>query len=655
MSRTSKKKSQRTFGVRWRNGFEISLVGLLVVLFFNLLSWPAGSADESLDGSWQLILTYALEQNLHFGEDVIFTYGPLGGLSSFSYSGYNHAGKFAFELFMRLSVIVFLFRFLPNLQPYVKLGLLFLYLFLLQILPDAYETFFFFGLVSWTTAIVLEKPLKRRKPLALLSVGVGYLVVASLVKFTLLIAAVFCLVLVVFYLWMQGRRTEVLGATGGYALGMLALWSLLGQRFADIPNYLVGSYQVAKGYAMSMHLPMEEGAFKYFLFLLLSSISLLAVVLKEQLRVKWKLARLKEPWVPLLLLYAGFFFMVWKQGVVRSDGHIWQFICYVPLVAWFLYPVVKKQKSKVMFGALSVVQFLLMVVAVNAFYPDLIPKSPQRFWKQTADGVNGFLNPGISLDKMRQSLANKKDALRNQYPMLDSVGERSVDVVGDQQGLAILAGLNYSPRPVFQNYVANNAYLQDLNASHWRGADTPEFVIQSLDAIDGTLPTQSDSQTILNLLSHYQHQETNGRFVLLSKRATHAEPILDDPTVLELKVGERISLPKMSGAVQAARFDISLNLLGRIRAFFVKPPILYLKTELSDGSSYRHRLNPVTVERGFLLTPSVTSASELWAHRESKEWPFVKHITVEAERGEAFYFSGKSALILFSISWQDLP
>ena len=130
MSRAGKKKSKASFSDRWRNGFEIGLIGLLVVLFLNLLSWPAVPADESLDGSWQLILTYANQEGLHFGDDVIFTYGPLGSLSSFSYSGYNHAGKFAFELFMRLCAVVFLFRFLPNLRPFEKLGLLFLYLFL---------------------------------------------------------------------------------------------------------------------------------------------------------------------------------------------------------------------------------------------------------------------------------------------------------------------------------------------------------------------------------------------------------------------------------------------------------------------------------------------------------------------------------------------
>lgn len=655
MSRAGKKKPKASFSDRWRNGFEIGLIGLLVVLFLNLLSWPAVPADESLDGSWQLILTYVNQEGLHFGNDVIFTYGPLGSLSSFSYSGYNHAGKFAFELFMRLCAVVFLFRFLPNLRPFVKLGLLFLYLFLLQILPDAYETFFFLGMLSWASALVLEKPGKKRKPLALLAVGVAYLVIASMVKFTLLIAAVFCLGLVASHLFLKGRRLEAAGAAGGYLMGMLALWSLLGQQFADIPNYLYGSYQVAKGYAMSMQLPMDESAPTYFLLLLLSSIALVIIVLKDQLRRKRKRNWYKEAWVSLLLLYLGFFFMVWKQGVVRSDGHIWQFICYVPLVAWFLFPLIKKQSLQVIFGALSVLQFLIMVTALNAFYPEHIPGSPQRFWKQTAAGVNGFLNPGISLDELKQGLVRKDEALRGRYSLLNSVGDRSVDVVGDYQGLAILSGLDYQPRPVFQSYVANNAYLQSLNRSYWEQKETPEYVIQGLDAIDGTMPTQSDSQTLLHLLANYKRVETSGRYVLLAKRSVPLLPIIGQPEVLNLDLGGPVSVPSGSEAFQLARFDLSLNLLGRLRAFLFKPPILRLKTELSDGSSYEHRLNPGTVELDFLLTPSVQGASELWDHREGKLLPSVRQISVEVISGSAVYFSGNPSVTVTPISWGNSP
>ncbi len=655
MSRASRKKSKRSLNDRWRYGFEIGLIGLLVVLFFNLLAWPIVPIDQGLDGSWQAVLTYAQQQGLHFGDDIIFTYGPLGNLSSFSYSGYNHAGKYAFELFVRLAVIVFLYRFLLNLRPFVKLGCLLLYLFILQFLPDVYETYFFFGMLSWAAALLLEQSRKNRKPLALLSVGVAYLAVASLIKFTLLIAAVFCLGLVVVYLWVQARRTEAIGVLGGYVLGVLALWSMLGQRIGDIPAFLYGSYQVAKGYAMSMQVPMEDGVLKYFLLLLLSSVALVAIVLIEHLRGKRKHNRLKQAWAPLVFLYTGFFFMVWKQGVVRSDGHIWQFICYVPLAAWFVYPVVKKRSSQLMLGALSIIQFLLMLSAMTAFYPGFLLEVPGRVWNHTASGLDGFLNPSSSMNGHREALAQKASTLINQYDLLNSVTDQSVDVVGDQQGLAILTGLRYQPRPVFQNYVANNAYLQGLNARYWEAGNTPDQVIQSLNGIDGTMPTQSDSQTLLHLLSHYRHRETSGIYVLLSKRESPVSATLGNSETLKLELGETLPLTATSSGVHLAKFDVSLNILGRLRAFLFKPPILYLKTELSDGSSFRHRFNPVTVERNFLLAPSLQSADHLWRFRSGASLPEVTSLTIECEPRVSVYFKANASVTLTPVSWKDIP
>ena len=288
MPSSRRKKSKSSLEDRWKNGFEIGLIGLLVVLFFNLFAWPETIVDENLDGSWQAVLTYALKNDLHFGEDVIFTYGPLGSLSSFAYSGYNHAGKYAFELFMRFSAVFFLFRFLVNLRPYVKLGCLFLYLFTVQLLPDVYETYFFFGMLTWASALILEKRKEERGPRALLAVGIAYLVIASMVKFTLLIAAVFCFFIVLAFLFAQSREDEASGILVGFGLGFLGFWSLLGQPISNIPAYLYGSFQVAKGYAMSMQLPMQDGTLKYFILFLLSSFAVITVVSREHLRSRRK-------------------------------------------------------------------------------------------------------------------------------------------------------------------------------------------------------------------------------------------------------------------------------------------------------------------------------------------------------------------------------
>ncbi|MCZ6672345.1 MAG: hypothetical protein O7C75_05330 [Verrucomicrobia bacterium] len=651
---SSKKSSSGKFKrLQLSNGLEIGVIVLLVLLFLNLLSWPVAIADESLDGSWQAILTYSLEHGLRFGEEVVFTYGPLGSLSSFSYSGYNHAGKYGFELLMRISMVVFIFRFLPNVRPYSKIGFILLYLFILQFLPNSYETFFFFGLLSWVAALVLERRKKKRAPWALIALGVVFIVFCSLVKFTLLLAGVYCLGLVSIFLCLHSRIFEAVVLVTGYLIGFLLLWLSLGQQVSDIPGFLYGSSQVANGYAMSMQIATEPEAFKYFLLFLISGITLVGIVLRDQLRGGFKRIHLKQPWLILLAVYSGLFFMVWKQGVVRSDGHIWQFFCYVPLAGWFLYPVVKKRISWLLFDGIIIVQTVLMVAAMVSYYPGFLGDIPQRFWTNTREGVGGLLKPSDLLNGFREQLEAKKTALLKQHSLLNHVGDRSVDVVGNRQGLVIIPGFQYQPRPVFQNYVANNAYLQDLNFAYWDSVDTPEVVIQSLEAIDGVSPTHADSQTLLHLLSHYQLEETSGDLVLLNKRTIPSLLHRDEEKEYPLQFEESIILEPSSRRFLIGRVDMPLNILGRLRAFLYKPPILSLSIELEDGSVRDFRFNPVTAKRDFILSPVVDTALDLWRFRQGLAGPRVEKLTIRTDPGEGLYFSGKSSLTVIPVEWRD--
>ncbi len=637
--------------MRWANGLELSVIFLLILLFLNLLSWPESIVDETLDGSWQAILTYSLENGLQFGDEVIFTYGPLGGLSSFSYSGYNHAGKYAFELFARICLIVFLFRFLLHLRPFLKIGCLLLYLFIAQLLPSSYETFYFLGFMSWVAAIVFEKKKKGRAPWTLLIVGVVFLVFCSLIKFTLLVAALFCLGAVTWYLLFQKRLIEGVVVVLAFPLCFILFWISLGQNLANIAAFVIGSAQVANGYAMSMQLATEPEALKFFLLFLVSGAALFLIVWKQGLRKG--VTYLSDPRAVVSIVYAGLFFMVWKQGVVRSDGHIWQFFCYVPLAGWFLYPVIKKQRLMRFFDATILLQVVVMFAALAAYYPHLILESPSKLWANTRLGVTGLLTPGEMMNDLAEKLEKSGDTLLGKYPILQQVGNRTVDVSSCFQGSVIITGLNYQPRPVFQDYVANNAYLQRLNRDYWESSvDVPETVLHVFGGIDNVPPTHIDSQTTLKLLSNYEVESKDGNFVLLSKRAAPAILGLMDEGFYRFKLGEPIEIVNPRGDFLLGRFDIRLNLLGRIVAFFYKPPILALRLSFTDGTDLSYRINPVTTELDFLLDPIALNAPELWEYRNGASRSRVRSVTVDFETSGTWLYKGEAQLVVTPFDWK---
>src|SRR5262249_17102990 len=66
----------------------------------------------------------------------------------------------------------------------------------------------------------------------------------------------------------------------------------------------------------------------------------------------------------------------------------------------------------------------------------------------------------------------------------ERVGAASIDMVTWQQGMILLNGLNYSPRPMFQSHLASTPALARLNEAYFLGPDAPDFVLFQLDNSD---------------------------------------------------------------------------------------------------------------------------------------------------------------------------
>jgi hypothetical protein len=62
------------------------LLGVYVSLCFVKL--PATSVRDSVPQSWEAVLAFATANRLQWGSDIVFTFGPLGFLTSDYYWGY---------------------------------------------------------------------------------------------------------------------------------------------------------------------------------------------------------------------------------------------------------------------------------------------------------------------------------------------------------------------------------------------------------------------------------------------------------------------------------------------------------------------------------------------------------------------------------------
>ncbi|HVH35435.1 MAG TPA: hypothetical protein VM847_15120, partial [Tahibacter sp.] len=86
------------------------MAGLAAFVALFRIGIPA--AGDALDGSWTAVLSWAFSQGAQFGDDIVFTYGPLGFLIPIAnYHPQTYALFFAAQVFFGVVWAVLIARF----------------------------------------------------------------------------------------------------------------------------------------------------------------------------------------------------------------------------------------------------------------------------------------------------------------------------------------------------------------------------------------------------------------------------------------------------------------------------------------------------------------------------------------------------------------
>ena len=189
------------------------------------------------------------------------------------------------------------------------------------------------------------------------------------------------------------------------------------------------------------------------------------------------------------------------------------------------------------------------------------------------------------------------------------VAGRTVDVFGYRQGIAILNGLNYVPRPIFQGYCAYTPSLIQLNTRHYQSVKRPEFVISKLETIDHRFPTSEDSGVLVELLYHYRPILSENGWQLWE--AAHPVEDLKPQLIVGImaKLGQYVPIPE--NAFVWVELDVKQTRWGRLAAFLYKSAPIYIELEDDAGQSFRYRIIPSMASSGWLLNPELTNDDQL--------------------------------------------
>jgi hypothetical protein len=622
---------------RYRKGAFAFLgqAALWITLWLGLIHFPQ-PPSAGLDPSWRLALGYAAQHHLQHGVDLVFTYGPLGYLLPVTNSG----GLYLHHLIWQLganaifATIIWLFG-----RAFHGWRLAVYYIFFWAFGVGYGDAVHMLMIMLLGVALLRDPVTARRWLVGLISL---MLAILALVKFTNFMLACFAIVCVAgYHLWR--RRWFDLGlVTGCFGAGFLASWMLCGQSLANLPVYVLNSLNASIGYGEGML--VYETPLVFFLGLG-ASLSMAAYYLLTL----WRRSDFPKA-LALMLIAAATSFLNWKHGYIRADGHVFAHYITCLMIA-VSYPVVLLDDGPwvQLKGAMLGLAAAFSLVGAWVVSPSSVTDAPAIWNAQLKSSVNALRIVPDFARNSKMEYANISQA--NTLTGLKSwVGNASIDMMGNEQSYLIFTGLNYTPRPALQSYFPYTSRLLRLNEAFYQSSRAPTYVAQKMDTIDYRLPALDDSLATRYIYRHYTYLTNEAGFLLW--RRNPPDPSLDVQTPLEsatLTFGQTFRVPKHMEDPIWAEVEVRPSLLGRLRAFFYKAPILTIKVTDDGNSETSYRLIREMARTGFLLHPYFTNNYAIERYERGNDPSRVASFSVELPPGQRKYFQPEISVRLSTL------
>ena len=632
------KKGEKGSGL----ALKIILIGLFVILM-----WPRSlfSAPEiGTDASWRLSIDLAVKNGFTFGTDYIFTYGPLGYLSTRSPLGLDKPGMLLFDLFM-LSCMAFMLNYAlskHNWGPWAVLACFALGIALLAS-GNVYQS----DVVFIVMAIFLffaYYSIFEMEPLALaISLAAAILLFfmkVNLGLFTIILFALFLAVLA----WKDVMRKQALAALAAIPILILPLSVILK---VDMPTYLVASFHIMNSYNDAMAIDPFTQKFSYILLgaAALVLLSFAAIVIKKLVELakdgglKKKGAATAIAGKALLPIFAAvFLFLAFKQSFVRADiTHVLTFIKFSPFVIGIAYLFADgsaKKHLKILFVATLLLDIAVVLGTSITAPPELGTKDALAY--KMGGLAKTYFDPatyfGLLGDKISSletyfgqllSPAYAPDisalAAQAKFPdrVLARIGQSSADIMPTEISYIYLNNLTYDPRPVIQSYSVFDEYLDNRNYQKYMSASAPEYLLYSEWSIDNRYPFFDDTQTKLAILKNYRIVDRFGDIILFERAENNVGLSVAKTTATTGKFGEEIALEN-TACLQYAKINVKYSLFGELERLLFQPPEITMAMKLYDGRTVQYKAVKTLLNDGVILNKYVDSTDDAETYYSTK-------------------------------------
>ncbi len=565
----------------------------LPLLWLDLFQPPIAPLVPNLESSWYGALTHFSALGLQYGRDVVFTHGPFGHLVSPVYTGELFFIRMLWELVSKTIFVLILGFTLLQLPKFWRPFLFFFVL--LFIRADGPSDALYVLIISCVTFLLFKHGTTSR---ALNIFAAMFFAIVALIKFTYLLLIVVGLILVGACYCVLRKTSQAILISAAFLVSFLVCWLIAKQELQSLIPYLTTSLDISFGYKDAMSLPAGDNMIVItgVFVVILGFIQCLLLFLDS-----------RQPAILFAALFiAGETYLSWNRAFIRADNHVLSFFCLHPAVLITLWLIAKPKNTIRWTGyALTLLILLTSLFGFIQQKPGQLLSSVtgtmvriKSSW-QTVTGLSAFSDQfGAALAGARRMHALPK--------VQAEVRDASIDVLGNEQAMALLNNLNYTPRPVFQGYTAYTPSLINLNTTFYSSPKAPAYVLYKNQTIDDRFPTLDDAGALKQLLYNYKPLfEEKG--YLLWKRIQPAAPVQPVATTTEsVSLDAEHQIP--AAEVAWLELDIKPSFIGKLRSVFYKPPPIMIRVTDALGRLTEDRLVPSMASNGFIISPNLRTS-----------------------------------------------
>ena len=608
-----------TLRSRWLSVIFLALA--FVLLWLDLFSLSLVPVGPALDLSWCGAIIHFSALKLQFGKDVIFTYGPLGHLISFVYTGELFTARLIWEYASKTLFTGILCAAIVSLPKFWRLPF-FLFV-LLFIWVDPISDALYFLVITCVTALLFRHGNSR---ICLNAFAGALFAICSPIKFTYFLVCAFAVVLLAFSYLSSRRRASAITLVASFVAGLLLCWKLAGQEYGNLPAFLAASFDISFGYKDAMSLPAANG------WIVAAGLAAALLALLQCALVFWNERRLAV--LGLVLFYAGETYLSWNRAFVRADDHVLSFFALCPVALITILIAAKPRGTiKHLTNAVNVLIALVCLAGIYLQRPAAVTRSLSDSVSRITTTFRAASAPRATEQRLRAELIEA----RNEYSLprvRAAVGNGTIDVFGYEQGIALLNDLNYTPRPVFQGYSAYTPRLIAMNTAFYSSSQAPAFVLLKYQPIDDRYPTLEDAGVLRQLLLYYKPLFMERGYTLW-KRVSEPKPNSPSISVSQSLVFDEVyALPNDNNTW--VELDVRQSLRGRLLDFLYKPPPVEIHLNDSEGGQTIHRLVPRMSSAGFIINPPLTTERDLLLSAlggfERRTVSFLVHVPKKSRR-----------------------